>query len=247
MKIILICIATFSFKAFTADCIAHRGYLLNSVENSLDSIQNAIEAGADGIEFDIRHTKDGVPFLLHDSTLERVVDQTDSSCPYKEKVKNLKWNEIVTNCRLKDGQELITLESLLERTTFFTGSYFIELKDKPSSTFREVIDSSGADFQKIRFISFRLKFLSVVRDFFPSIESLRLSKFIPFLAWSRGMNVHYPLKPFSWLARILGHENGVWTVNSLKKLIKYHKRKVDFITTDELQLCLDAKEMSLKL
>lgn len=236
-----------SLNSYSADCIAHRGYLKGSTENSLDSVINAIEAGADGIEFDIRHTQDGVPFLLHDSTLEKVVDTSLPNCPYAEKVKKLDWETIESNCLLKDGQKLVSLAQLLSKISFYQGVYFIELKDRPNSNLKDVILDAGIDFNRIRFISFRLKFLNMVREFFPNIDSLRLSKFIPFLAWSRGMNVHYPLKPFSWLARFLGHENGVWTVNDFERLIKYHKRKLDFITTDELQLCLEAKEVSLKL
>ncbi|PIP88926.1 MAG: hypothetical protein COW01_05050 [Bdellovibrionales bacterium CG12_big_fil_rev_8_21_14_0_65_38_15] len=240
MKIIFILIVMTTFNCFGADCIAHRGYLRESVENSLDSVINAINAGADGVEFDIHHTKDGTPFLLHDSTLERVVDDS-IECPSKTKVKDLLWSEISQHCRLKDGQRLVSLEELLIQTANYKGLYFVELKDKPSHLFKDVVESSGVDFSRLRFISFRLKFLQVVRDFIPESQSLRLSKFIPFFAWSRGMNVHYPLKPFTWLARMLGHENGVWTVNDYERLLKYHKRKVDFITTDEIELCLKAQ------
>ncbi len=229
-----------TFNSYAADCIAHRGYLKEAVENSLDSVINAIDAGADGVEFDIHHSKDGVPFLLHDSTLERVVDDS-LDCPANIKVKNLLWSEISQYCRLKDGQHLVSLEELLRQTANYKGLYFVELKDKPSHLFKNVVENSGVDFTRLRFISFRLKFLQIARDFIPESQSLRLSKFIPFFAWSRGMNVHFPLKPFTWLARILGHENGVWTVNDYERLLKYHKRKVDFITTDEIELCLKAK------
>ena len=228
---------------FAADCIAHRGYLKQSTENSLDSVMNAIEAGADGVEFDIHHTKDGVPFLLHDSTLERVVDDSPA-CPSTTKVKKLLWSEITENCRLKDGQRLISFEALLELTANYKGLFFVELKDRPSHLLKDVVEKSGVDLNRLRFISFRLKFLQVARDFIPESQSLRLSKFIPFFAWSRGMNVHFPLKPFSWLSRVLGHESGVWTVNDFDRLLKYHKRKVDFITTDETELCLGAKQQA---
>lgn len=243
MKILFILLAFTSVNVFGADCIAHRGYLKGSVENSLDSVMNAIDAGADGIEFDVHHTKDGVPFLLHDSTLERVVFDS-STCPSTIKVKKLLWSQIVENCRLKDGQRLVSLEELLDQTANYKGLFFVELKDKPSHLFKDVIEGSGVELNRLRFISFRLKFLQIARDYIPQSESLRLSMFIPFFAWSRGMSVHYPLKPFTWLARILGHENGIWTVNDFDRLLKYHKRKVDFITTDETELCLKARSQT---
>lgn len=226
---------------YAADCIAHRGYTKDSTENSLNSILSAAHYGADGIEFDIRHTKDGVPFLFHDSTFKRVGDRGQTGCQFDSKVRKLTWDEISNNCLLEDGQNVSSLAEALEALEFYPGKLFIELKDKPSAEFAAVIAASKFPVERIRFISFRLKFLQVVRDFFPGIESLRLSKFIPFLAWTRGMNVHFPLHPFSILSRWLGHKNGIWTVNSLKRLRKYHNRKIDYITTDELELCLEVK------
>jgi glycerophosphoryl diester phosphodiesterase len=40
-------------------------------ENSLAGIAAAIEAGADGVEIDVRATRDGVPVLMHDASLAR--------------------------------------------------------------------------------------------------------------------------------------------------------------------------------
>ncbi len=50
---------------------AHRGGHLTVPENSLASIDEAIRAGADIVELDVRETKDGVMVLLHDKNLDR--------------------------------------------------------------------------------------------------------------------------------------------------------------------------------
>lgn len=242
MSFLLLSLFIISTGVSAADCVAHRGYNISGVENSLNSVLNAVYHNADGIEIDIRHSKDGVPFLLHDSRLKRVVDRRHSSCRSETRVNELTWTEIKENCILDDGQSISSLSELLAELEYYPGKLFIELKDKPSRKFAEVIANSRFPTERMRVISFRLKFLQVVRDLFPEIESLRLSKFIPFLAWTRGMNVHFPLNPFSILARWLGYENGVWTVNDLKRLRKYHKRNIDYITTDELELCLEAKK-----
>ncbi|MFF1838543.1 glycerophosphodiester phosphodiesterase [Streptomyces sp. NPDC058231] len=52
--------------------VAHRGDPYRARENTLPSIRSAVERGADAIEIDVRVTRDGVPVLLHDSTLERL-------------------------------------------------------------------------------------------------------------------------------------------------------------------------------
>jgi glycerophosphoryl diester phosphodiesterase len=52
--------------------VAHRGVWDNAPENSLLSIEKAIEAGYDVVEIDVRRTIDGQFVLLHDDTLERM-------------------------------------------------------------------------------------------------------------------------------------------------------------------------------
>lgn len=50
---------------------AHRGGHLTVPENSLACIDEAIRAGADIAELDVRETKDGVMVLMHDKNLDR--------------------------------------------------------------------------------------------------------------------------------------------------------------------------------
>ena len=45
-------------------------------ENTLPSFSMAMEAGVDGLELDVRLTRDGVPVLMHDSTLDRTTNAT---------------------------------------------------------------------------------------------------------------------------------------------------------------------------
>ena len=49
----------------------HRGASGEAPENTLLALERALAAGADGVEFDVRATADGVPVLLHDRGLER--------------------------------------------------------------------------------------------------------------------------------------------------------------------------------
>lgn len=52
--------------------IAHRGASAFAPENTLAAFRKAFEAGADGLEFDVRLAKDGVPVVVHDAHLKRV-------------------------------------------------------------------------------------------------------------------------------------------------------------------------------
>ncbi|MET8501525.1 glycerophosphodiester phosphodiesterase [Streptomyces microflavus] len=52
--------------------VGHRGDPYRARENTLPSIRSALDRGADAVEIDVRVTRDGVPVLLHDATLERL-------------------------------------------------------------------------------------------------------------------------------------------------------------------------------
>ncbi len=52
--------------------IAHRGASAMAPENTRAAFRRAIEAGADGVEFDVRLAKDGVPVVIHDAALTRL-------------------------------------------------------------------------------------------------------------------------------------------------------------------------------
>ncbi|MEV5611652.1 glycerophosphodiester phosphodiesterase [Streptomyces sp. NPDC052225] len=56
----------------TVTAVAHRGDPYRVRENTLPSLRSALERGADAVEIDVRLTRDGVPVLLHDATLERL-------------------------------------------------------------------------------------------------------------------------------------------------------------------------------
>lgn len=53
--------------------LAHRGDHRRHLENSLPALVAALERpGCDGIEFDVRASRDGVPVVYHDATLARL-------------------------------------------------------------------------------------------------------------------------------------------------------------------------------
>ena len=54
--------------------VAHRGYSGLYPENTASAFEAAIGAGADMIELDVCLTKDRIPVVIHDQTLERTTD-----------------------------------------------------------------------------------------------------------------------------------------------------------------------------
>jgi glycerophosphoryl diester phosphodiesterase len=55
---------------------AHRAAHLEFPENSLPAIQEAIHIGVDIVELDVKVTKDGIPILMHDGTINRTTTGT---------------------------------------------------------------------------------------------------------------------------------------------------------------------------
>ena len=53
---------------------AHRGASGYAPENTLEAFALAITQGADGIELDVQLTKDGIPVVIHDETIDRVTE-----------------------------------------------------------------------------------------------------------------------------------------------------------------------------
>ena len=54
--------------------IGHRGARTNAPENTLAGLRRAHEEGATWVEFDVKLTRDGVPVLIHDETIDRTTD-----------------------------------------------------------------------------------------------------------------------------------------------------------------------------
>src|ERR1044072_7644524 len=67
--------------------IGHRGASAVAPENTIAAFREALAVGADGIEFDVRLTRDGVPVVIHDSTLRRT-----GGLPHR--VADLTWAEV---------------------------------------------------------------------------------------------------------------------------------------------------------
>jgi glycerophosphoryl diester phosphodiesterase len=55
---------------------AHRGGARLAPENTMAAFANGLALGADGLECDVHLSRDGIPVVIHDQTLERTSDAT---------------------------------------------------------------------------------------------------------------------------------------------------------------------------
>jgi len=54
--------------------IGHRGNSIETPENTIEAFQGALDAGADGVELDVRLTKDNEVAVIHDRRVDRTTD-----------------------------------------------------------------------------------------------------------------------------------------------------------------------------
>jgi glycerophosphoryl diester phosphodiesterase len=57
--------------------IGHRGASAVAPENTMAAFRKAIAVGADGVEFDVQLSNDGVPVIIHDETLHRTASRSE--------------------------------------------------------------------------------------------------------------------------------------------------------------------------
>jgi glycerophosphoryl diester phosphodiesterase len=56
--------------------VGHRGNRAHAPEDTVESFTQALALGVDAVEFDLHLSRDGVPVVIHDPTLDRTTDRT---------------------------------------------------------------------------------------------------------------------------------------------------------------------------
>lgn len=242
--------------------IAHRGSSAHAPENTLAAFSRAIDDGADGIEFDVRLAKDGVPVVHHDATLARTAGRRNRISQYTSvelgkidvgswfgRVAPDKWRPEFSN------QTVPTLSRVLEHLQGYAGSLYVELKagehDDLEHLVRatcELLRSSPLRHRSI-VKSFRLAFIPQVRSAYPDIRTaalfapkvmtiLRKEKHLVDLADQFGaheLSVHYSL-----LTRKLAKKAGkrglpitIWTADHPRWLRRAAKLGIKAVITND--------------
>ena len=85
--------------------IGHRGAAGLKTENTVESIKKAIELGVDGVEFDVWTSKDGVPVLLHNSSV--VLPDGRREQVFNLTLKEIKSVSLPGNCQIPTLAEAV--------------------------------------------------------------------------------------------------------------------------------------------
>ena len=121
--------------------VAHRGGGRNSdrlpfSENSIPILLFAQKIGANGVEIDVRMTRDNVPILYHDEEFNTRLIKGDYLVG---PVSNYRFDQIRSYGRLINGEMIPTLEEALDAIVTKTGLRFVWLDVKSASAVGKVI------------------------------------------------------------------------------------------------------------
>lgn len=166
--------------------IAHRGASAEAPENTFAAFRRAIEAGADGIELDVRLSRDGVAVVCHDSSLKRTGltkgKVADFTAAELTKIDVGSWfNKRVPKKADPEftKENVQTLEATLEFLKGFSGLVYVELKckdadvEKLSKAVCEVICGSKM-LPQIIVKSFKLQAIPLIKAMCPQAKTAAL-------------------------------------------------------------------------
>ena len=164
--------------------IAHRGAKNSAPENTLAAINEAARCGAGWVELDVQVTKDGVPVLFHDRSLDRTTNGSGE-------IKNIDSSSLTSldagnwfDVRYK-GENVPLLLDALDLCQELNLGVNLEIKAYDTSIHNtvvrtlSVVNEFGREFEeKLLFSSFDTKVLSTLRSLSPNLpRGLIVDKF----------------------------------------------------------------------
>lgn len=209
--------------------VGHRGIPSKELENTLQSVERAMQAGADIVEVDIQKTRDGVLVLSHDESLERTFGESIN-------IRQASWEEI-SKVR-KDQYRVARLEEVLELVGGKVG-LFLEIKHPEDclAVAKLIEEKRAKDWTAL--ISFHIEPLEEVKGrlitglvyskppgMIPEAKKSGCSIVLPkyMLATQKAVDFAHKLRLFVV----------AWTVNDPNKALELFDRGVDGIATDDL-------------
>jgi len=241
--------------------IAHRGDSAHAPENTLAAFQMAIDAGAEGVEFDVRLAADGVPVVIHDHNLLRTgslsakISQMSSQELSQADVGSWFNRAFPRRARREFAKETVPiLKDVLEFLRDFRGLIYVELKagemnfQELSAAVCDCVRDSPQLSQMI-VASFKVGAITMVRHQLPKVQTaalfapeimtyLRRREHIITLAREFGahqISVHYTLvtPTLARLAADAGMPLTVWTVDDPKWLARRKDLHIKTLITND--------------
>jgi glycerophosphoryl diester phosphodiesterase len=224
--------------------LGHRGALRHVPENTLAAFEFARRMGADGIETDVRVTRDGVPIALHDPTVDRTTDGTGA-------VRRIPWSELG---RLDAGswfgpefagQRIPRIGDLLDE---YAGRIYLCLEVKTPAAVAPLVELLTARSldraPDLAVISFSGALVSRLRRALPALSLGRLvrrvdERTIRRACADRVEELYVPARCLQTAAMAHARERGVrvvvWDVKSVREVVPFRELGLAGAIVDDLQ------------
>ena len=227
--------------------IGHRGASDDAPENTISSIKEAFMQGADGVEVDVRLTKDERVVCIHDKNTVRTTGLSleVKNTNYRE-LKNLdagSWKGAAWKDELIPSLEEVLKEVPLNKEIFIEIKTSLEIIDPLIS----LVLSSKITKKNITMISFNAEVIKEIKLRLPEVTCNLLTAFDPSYnekdlpqllkkidADGVGVQNHAKLtKDFMDKIKNINKDVHVWTVNEGEKAKKYSLLGLSSITTNK--------------
>jgi len=174
--------------------MGHRGSMGAVTENTAAAIGHALHRNADGFECDVRCSRDGRVFLLHDSTLARTASWTPRKGTslhehlqiISSPVEDLDW-QILRQVPLEGGQKLIELKTAVSMLPQ-RAQCLVEVKGSDPSIVpileKEAL-INNMEPSKVAFIGFDLPVMTAMKRALPDFMCLLVMPYQP--RWAGGL------------------------------------------------------------
>lgn len=216
--------------------IGHRGAKGHFAENTLESIQKAMDLGVDGIEIDVHRCASGELVVFHDFTLDRMTNGTGEVS--KHTLKQLKLVEVKGHCKIPTLSEVLT---------FVNNRCLLNIELKGHDTAKEAsrlieffVNKKGWDYKNILVSSFQKDLLETVykiNDKIP-LGVLTDANLDDAVHFAKTINAVYILPNYTMLTQEVteklkeDYKVFTYTVNNLKPIKRIKSYGVDGIITD---------------
>lgn len=226
--------------------IAHRGASSLAPENTFASFDKALNVGADGIEFDLQLSKDNVPVVIHDESLERTT--TGQGMVYDYNLAELKSFDAGSwFAKEFSGEKIPTLDELFNRYENSNLLFNLELKNSmiDNQDLEKAVLKSVAEFnlgKRVVISSFNHQSLVRCKGLNPHILTGMLYFEELDTPWERALSLGcYSVHPFFYYLQAAEVIEGfkkhklpmyTWTVNDPEQMQYLVKNEIDAIITD---------------
>ncbi len=242
--------------------IAHRGASASAPENTIAAFTKALESGADGVEFDVRLSKDGVPVVIHDATLVRTAGinnrVSDLTAEQLAHVDAGSWFNSAYPERARPefaAEGIPSLQTVLRLLESVAGPIYIEMKCDTENDVSPLVDAVCREirnsplFERLIVKSFLLGVIPRARSVLPGLRTaalfapqfmrlLRKEKYLINIALELGadhLSVHKALisRKLVRKAERSGLPVTVWTVNTPRWIVRATRQGVFAVITND--------------